>query len=73
MDPLEKVENKSVPFLIIIEMLLTASLILYMITYYIIQSNPLLPLQFDFVIYVLCLIFTMAIVSIPSLIIHKIS
>ena len=75
MDPMERPEKNSVSSLvsslIIIVMLATASFVLYMITYYIIESNPLLPLQFDFETYTLCLIVTMVIVSIPSLIVHK--
>jgi hypothetical protein len=71
MDPLEKSENKSASSLIIIVMLTTASFVLYMITYYFIESNPVLPLQFDFATYAICLIVTMVIVSIPSLVVYK--
>jgi hypothetical protein len=71
MDLLERPEKESVSSILIIGMLATASFVLYMITYYVIESNPLLPLQFDFETYALCLIITMVIVSIPSLIAHK--
>lgn len=71
MDPIEQSANKSASSLIILVMLATASFVLYMITYYFIESNPLLPLQFDFATYALCLILTMVLVSIPSLIVHK--
>jgi hypothetical protein len=71
MDLLERPEKESVSSILIIGMLATASFVLYMITYYVIESNPLLPLQFDFETYALCLNITMVIVSIPSLIAHK--
>ena len=71
MDLLERPEKESVSSILIIGMLATASFVLYMIMYYVIESNPLLPLQFDFETYALCLIITMVIVSIPSLIAHK--
>lgn len=71
MDTVERPENKSVSSPIIIAMLTASSFVLYMITYYVIESNPLLPLQFDFETYASCLIITMVIVSIPSLIVHK--
>lgn len=72
MDYFDKSENESPSSLMIVVMLATASFVLYMITYYVVESNPLLPLQFDFARYALCLIITMVIVSIPSLIFHKI-
>jgi len=71
MDPREKSEKKIGSSLILIIMLALASFVLYTITFYIIENNPLMPLQFDFAIYVLCLIITMVIVSIPSLIVHR--
>lgn len=71
MDLTEKPEKKPGSSLMLIVMLALASFILYTIIYYFIESNPLLPLQFDFETYALCLIITMVIVSIPSLIIHK--
>jgi hypothetical protein len=71
MDPGEKPQKKIGSFLILITMLALASFVLYTITFYIIESNPLMPLQFDFEIYALCLIITMVIVSIPSLIVHR--
>lgn len=71
MDPLQEPEKTPDSSLMLIVMLALASLVLYTIAYYIIESNPLLPLQFDLKIYTLCLIITMVIVSIPSLIIHK--
>jgi hypothetical protein len=71
MDLLERPEKESISSILIIGMLATASFVLYMITYYFIESNPLLPLQFDFETYALCLVITMVIVSIPSLIAHK--
>ena len=71
MDSREKPEKKIGSSLILITMLALASFVLYTITFYIIESNPLMPLQFDFEIYALCLIITMVIVSIPSLIVHR--
>ena len=71
MDLLERPEKESVSSILIIIMLATASFVLYMITYYVIESNPLLPIQFDFKTYAVCLIITVLFVSIPSLIAHK--
>jgi hypothetical protein len=71
MDLLERPDYKSVSSLTIVAMLAVASLVLYIITHYVIQSNPLLPFQFDFETYTLCLIITIVFVSIPPLIIYK--
>jgi hypothetical protein len=71
MDLVERHEHKSVSSLIIVAMLAIASLVLYIITHYVILNNPLLPFQFDLETYTLCLIITIVIVSIPPLIVHK--
>lgn len=51
--------------------LVISTSVLYIIIYHALEKKPFLPLQFDLKIYFMCLIFTMIIVSIPSLIIHK--
>lgn len=71
MDLAERPENKSFSSLIIVGMLVSASLVLYMVAHYVIQNNPLLPFQFDFETYTLCLIITIVFVSIPPLIVYK--
>lgn len=71
MDSVEKSVNESTSSLMIVVMLATSSFVLYMITYYVLESNTLLPLKFDFARYALCLIITMVIVSVPSIIVHK--
>ena len=45
MDLIEKPEKKPGSSLMLIVMLTLASFVLYTITYYFIESNPLLPLQ----------------------------
>lgn len=72
MDPIITLEKKPGSSLTLIVTLALASFVLYTIIYYILEQNPLLPLQFNPAIYIMCLIITMVIVSIPSLIIHKI-
>lgn len=72
MDPIITLGKKPGSSLTLIVTLALASFVLYTIIYYILEQNPLLPLQFNPAIYIMCLIITMVIVSIPSLIIHKI-
>jgi hypothetical protein len=72
MDSIITLEKKPGSSLTLIITLALASFVLYTIIYYILEQNPLLPLQFSPAIYIICLIITMVIVSIPSLIIHKI-
>lgn len=72
MDPIITLKKKPGSSLTLIVTLALASFVLYTIIYYILEQNPLLPLQFNPAIYIICLIITMVIVSIPSLIIHKI-
>jgi hypothetical protein len=71
MDLILAVGKKSLSSLILIVTLALASFVLYSIIYYILEQNPLLPLEFDFAIYVICLAITIVFVSIPSLIVHK--
>jgi hypothetical protein len=71
MDPIITLEKKPESSLIFIVTLSFASFVLYTILYYIMGQNPLLPLKFDLATYIMCLIITMLIVSIPSLIINK--
>ena len=72
MDQITALEQKRYSSLNIIGNLILSTSVLYIIVYYVLEKNILLPLQFDPKIYIMCLIITMVIVSIPSLIIHKI-
>jgi hypothetical protein len=71
MDPIIMPEKKPSSSLIFMVTISLASFVLYTILYYIMGQNPLLPLKFDLATYIKCLIITMVIVSIPSLIINK--
>lgn len=71
MDPIATLEKKVLSSLILIVTLALASFVLYSIIYYVLEQNPLSPLKFDLSIYVICLAITMILVSIPSLIVHK--
>ncbi len=70
-DPIATLEKKVLSSLILIVTLALASFVLYSIIYYVLEQNPLSPLKFDLSIYVICLAITMILVSIPSLIVHK--
>ncbi len=72
MDQITASEQKRYSSLNLIVNLILSTSVLYIIIYYVLEKNLLLPLQFDPKTYIMCLIITMVIVSIPSLIIHKI-
>ncbi len=72
MDQINALEQKRYSSLSLIGNLILSTSVLYIIVYYVLKKNLLLPLQFDPKTYIMCLIITMVIVSIPSLIIHKI-
>jgi len=72
MDQINALEHKRYSSLSLIGNLILSTSVLYIIVYYVLKKNLLLPLQFDPKTYIMCLIITMVIVSIPSLIIHKI-
>jgi len=72
MDQITALEQKRYSSLNIIGNLILSTSVLYIIVYYVLEKNILLPLQFDPKIYIMCLMITMVIVSIPSLIVHKI-